>query len=103
MSNGFLIKSPTITKFVTYVGIFWILNGSCILSTVFLNLSIVSLLSSPIHCMILAIADVSDIVNAPQFSWAHVSILMSAVRLSGLPIPVTRMVVVPNFFAISNA
>ena len=45
----------------------------CILSIVFLNLSIVSLLSNPIHCMILAIADVSDIVNALHSSLGHMS------------------------------
>jgi hypothetical protein len=53
--------------------------------------------------MILAIADVSDIVNAPQFSWGQVSILISAAVLSGLPNPVMRIVVAPNFFAASNA
>jgi hypothetical protein len=68
-----------------------------------MNFSIISLLSNPIHCMILAIADVSDIVNAPQFSWGQVSILISAAVLSGLPNPVTRIVVAPNFFAASDA
>ena len=53
--------------------------------------------------MILAIAYVSDIVNAPQFCWGQVTILISAVVLSGLPNPVTRIVVLQTFFATSNA
>jgi hypothetical protein len=71
-----------------------------------------SLFDKPIHCIILTNAEVSDIVNAPQFSWAQVSILMSGVvvvvavvvevRFSGLPNPVTRTVVAPDFFARSS-
>jgi hypothetical protein len=77
-----------------------------------LNLSTIFLFDKPIHCIILTNADVSDIVNVPQFFRAQVSILMSGVavvvaavvgvRLSGLPIPVTRTVVAPDFFARSN-
>jgi hypothetical protein len=49
------------------------------------------------------IAEVRDIVTAPQFSWAQVSIRKSALWFGGLPIPVIRIVVAPYFFAISKA
>ena len=55
--------------------------------------------------MILVMAEVSDIVNAPQLSWGQVSIRKSTISfvLRGLPIPVIRTVVAPLFLAISNA
>jgi hypothetical protein len=75
------------------------------MSAVSLNLLRNSTLYIPIHWIILVIADVSDIVNAPQFSWGHVSIRKSVLLsvIGGLPIPVIRTVVAPLSLEISKA
>jgi hypothetical protein len=49
------------------------------------------------------IAELRDIVNAPQFSWVQVSIRKSALGFRGLPMPVTITVAARYFFATSKA